>query len=175
VNDLAIVLLGVAVAGVLALAAVALWPGKGQRQAPRGDRLDPLPRDRFSPGVRLPRTPPLTAGELEDLKQRFTDAMHRPIPLPPPPLVTEVANPVANPVPSANGHDGHDGYQALVAAYDRRMTSLTDQLDRRLDTRPDWLRELAPHPDNARAVDSMAQRALTPDLLALLDEEADRG
>jgi len=166
VNDLAIVLLGVAVAGVLALAGVALWPGKGQRQAPRGDRLDPLPRDRFSPGVWLPRTQPPTAGELEDLKQRFTAAMHRPIPLPPP--VTEVASPVT-------GANGHDGYQALVAAYDRRMTSLTDQLDRRLDTRPDWLRELAPHPDNARAVDSMAQRALTPDLLALLDEENGHG
>ena len=141
-----LILLGFAAVFVLAVAAVALWPGKGQRQAPRGDRLDPLPRDRFSPGVWLPRTPP-------------------------PAEVAPPAPVLANPAPSTNGHNGHDGYQALVAAYDRRMTSLTDQLDRRLDTRPEWLRELAPHPDNQRAVDSMAQRALTPDLLALLDEE----
>jgi len=149
---------GILLAGVVVLIAafIVAWVmvtrPRGQHEAPRGDVLDPLPpRDRFSPGVWLPRTP-------------------APVEVTPPAPV--LANPVANPVPSPNGHDG---YQALVAAYDRRMTSLTDQLDRRLDTRPDWLRELAPHPDNARAVDSMAQRALTPDLLALLDEENGHG
>jgi hypothetical protein len=134
---------------------------RGQHRAARGDRdygpgVTPvdvagqtlyLGQDHTAPGVRLPFTPPPPG--------RFVPQQLPPLPPPP-----EVANPVTSEVASGNGH-----LAALVERYERLFP----------DTRPDWVKEISPYPDNAMAVESMFTRAQALIVRALDDGEVHGG